>query len=425
MTHSRNLKGTLGLIAMCAVLGMGLLACGGDEPVAAPPPAPPPFQSQPVEVALGESGTAITLMTTEGGGFTLDGEAFESGGTVTAENGNEYALTLTDGSWAAAYVPVESMVELGESGGTVTLARAEDGTYRTGAGEAFESGGTVTAENGNEYALTLTDGSWAAAYVPVESMVELGESGGTVTLARAEDGTYRTGAGEAFESGGTVTAENGNEYALTLTDGSWAAAYVPVESMVELGESGGTVTLARAEDGTYRTGAGEAFESGGTVTAENGNEYALTLTDGSWAAAYVPVESMVELGESGGTVTLARAEDGTYRTGAGEAFESGGTVTAENGNEYALTLTDGSWAAAYVPVESMVELGELGGTVTLARAEDGTYWIGETAVSSGDEHVGANGMTYRLSMNDPATGGGGVVGDVRAAHDGGGAGHER
>ncbi len=40
-------------------------------------------------------------MTTEGGGFTLDGEAFRSGGSVTASNGRRYTLTLAEGTWAA------------------------------------------------------------------------------------------------------------------------------------------------------------------------------------------------------------------------------------------------------------------------------------------------------------------------------------
>ena len=84
------------------------LRCSEDvlAPVAppTPPPAPPGFTPEAVEVALGESGDSATLMTTEAGGFTLDGGAFESGGTVTAENGETYRLVLSDGSWTAALV---------------------------------------------------------------------------------------------------------------------------------------------------------------------------------------------------------------------------------------------------------------------------------------------------------------------------------
>ena len=73
--------------------------------VAPPPPAPEPFQPQPVSVALGNSGDTVSLMTTEAGGFTLNGEEFKSGGIVTAENGSEYVLTLADSQWTASLEP--------------------------------------------------------------------------------------------------------------------------------------------------------------------------------------------------------------------------------------------------------------------------------------------------------------------------------
>ena len=80
---------------------------GGGAIPPAPPPAPPPFRPQPVEVALGENGGNITLMTTEAGGFTLNGEAFTGGpaNPVEGEGGRMYVLTLTDGTWSAALVP--------------------------------------------------------------------------------------------------------------------------------------------------------------------------------------------------------------------------------------------------------------------------------------------------------------------------------
>ena len=76
-----------------------------DSSGAAPLPAPPPFQPQSVDVALGESGDKVTLMTTEAGGFTLNGEEFRSGGSVTASNGNTYVLTLAEGQWTATLQP--------------------------------------------------------------------------------------------------------------------------------------------------------------------------------------------------------------------------------------------------------------------------------------------------------------------------------
>jgi hypothetical protein len=145
-------KQGLSLLGIMALLLAGLAGCGGDEPApVARPPAPPPapaFQPEAVEVALGESGDMITLMTTEAGGFTRDGEAFESGAEVTAENGNVYTLTLADGAWAAAYNVMEVEVMLGASGSTVTVVTAEDGTYWVGEDELMD-GGMLPAENGN------------------------------------------------------------------------------------------------------------------------------------------------------------------------------------------------------------------------------------------------------------------------------------
>ena len=66
---------------------------GTDVPL--PPPAPPPFQPEAVVITLGDSGDRITLMTTVHGGYTLNGQPFESGSTVTAQNGTTYRLTLT------------------------------------------------------------------------------------------------------------------------------------------------------------------------------------------------------------------------------------------------------------------------------------------------------------------------------------------
>ena len=73
----------IGLLALLAAM---LAGCGKEAPPPRPPapPPPPPFQSQAVEVKLGEHGGSITLMTTESGGYTRDGNAFASGAEVEA-----------------------------------------------------------------------------------------------------------------------------------------------------------------------------------------------------------------------------------------------------------------------------------------------------------------------------------------------------
>ena len=124
------------------LLTFGLAGCGGDEPAAvAPPPAPPPFAPQAVEVALGTSGDTLTLMTTEEGGYTLNGEAFISGSDVTAEkNGSGYTLTLDGTTWSAAYKAPDAMsLALGTTGGNLSIECLDDGSYQAN-GSALANG---------------------------------------------------------------------------------------------------------------------------------------------------------------------------------------------------------------------------------------------------------------------------------------------
>ena len=89
------------VLRACPTVAMQLT----PEPVTAiappPSPLPPPFQPQPVFVALGDSGQVITLFTAEDGGWTLNGFPVYSGSLYHADDGY-YRLTLTAGVWSAA-----------------------------------------------------------------------------------------------------------------------------------------------------------------------------------------------------------------------------------------------------------------------------------------------------------------------------------
>ncbi len=396
----------LGLLAL-VVLTLGLAGCGSDEPAAvtppAPPPAPPPFQPQPVEVALGELGGTVTLMTTEAGGFTLNGEAFE-GGEVTAENGNTYALSLADGQWTAAYQAATATLTLGITGEEVTVMRAEDGTYWIG-DEAFEPGGNFAASNGNHYMLALADdGSWTASYVPATTAVTLGITGEEVSVMRAEDGSYHIG-DTAFSSGGSVTATNGNEYTLTMADGIWTAAYVPLVQQVAVGNSGLSVPFTRHENGTWTavhpTLGEQPVTSGVQVPLGIEMYYVELLGDGMWRISYVPKQVPVTLGISGQTVTVVKAENGTWSLN-GAPFTSGEGVAAGFGS-YTLTLGSGdTWTAAFNEVPTVVTLGTSGDMVTVVMVEDGSYTLGGDPFASGGEVTAGNGNVYQLTLAEGA-----------------------
>ena len=155
-------------------------------------------------------------MTTADGGFTLGGEAFVGGAEdpVEGEGGRRYVLTLAEGTWTAAFLPREVVIDLGTSGTTVTLATTEAGGW-TRDGEAFASGTTVqggtNAATGaaNEYELILADGTWTPTYLP--ERITIGGTGIEVTAREdgsgydsGDDSLPVTGIGEISGPGGAM-----------------------------------------------------------------------------------------------------------------------------------------------------------------------------------------------------------------------------
>ena len=385
-------------IAAVAALVAGLYGCGGEGPVArppAPPPAPPAFSPQPIEVALGSSGSKITLMTEEGGGFTLEGEPFKSGGEVTAENGNAYVLAVdADGAWTAAFVEPRTRVLLGSSGESIAVVTREDGSYRIRR-RTVADGSVVQARNGNSYRLSLSaEGEWTAVFqMPDPVTVTLGASASVVEIEILEDGTYRIG-GQALDDGDAVQAANGNWYTLSLSaTGQWTASYRAETVRVALGEDGGRVKLVREEDGKYSLD-GSPLESGAVLEGENGGEYRLALgPDGTWTAAYQAQEQTVPLGTSG-SVALWRLEDGTWTNGK-RVFEDGKTLRADNDSRYMLRYRNGFWSAMFVPDVVPIE----GTNLVATWLEDRSgYRIGTSALlpRDGKGNVTVDGALYHV-----------------------------
>ncbi|MYE06337.1 MAG: hypothetical protein F4Y04_03805 [Chloroflexi bacterium] len=188
-----------------------------------------------------------------------------------------------------------------------------------------------------------------------------------------------------------MTAANGNQYVLTLGEGVWTATFRAPEPIdVRLGTSGESVAITRAEDGSY------SVEDGASVTAANGNQYVLSISAaGLWTAKFEASETIVALGRDGGSVVLTRGEDGGF-TLDGNAIESGAILLGTNGAEYRLTLrTGGNWRAVYQVQRQRVPLGT-SESVTLARAEDGTWSIDNKSVEHRDMVTAGNGSSYRL-----------------------------
>ena len=388
-------------IAAAAAILAVLCGCGGESPVAPPPvpsPAPPPppaFQPQPVDVELGQSGSKITLMTAEGGGFTLDGEPLEPGAEVTAANGNKYTLSHSeDGTWTATFVEPRTRVALGSSGESIVIRTRENGRFRARS-RRVQDGSIVRSSDGSLYRLVLSDeGEWSAVFeAPVTVTVTLGASGSDVQIETLEDGTYRIG-DQALADGDVVRAANGNRYRLSISEaGQWTATYRPERVRVALGELGGRVALRRQEDGHY-TLDGNPVQSGAVVEGENGFAYELTLgTDGTWTAEYQAQEQTVPLGTSG-VLVLTRLENGKW-TNFKRVFEDGKTLRADNDSRYVLRFRNGFWSAEFVPDEVPID-----GTDLIATwLEDRTgYRIGTSALlpRDGTGNVTVDGAQYHV-----------------------------
>ena len=384
------------LLALCALLALGLAGCGGDEPapVAAPPapapaPAPPPFQSEAVEVALGDNGGTLTLMTTEAGGFTLNGEAFTGGAEspVEGEGGRTYVLTLADGTWSAMFQPMEVMVALGASGESVTLMTTEAGGFAMDGAE-FMSGGMATSSSGASYTLTMDeDGMWMAAFMPMTQTVTLGTSEMSIELMTNEAGAWMRGE-TPLAGDGSDTYMN---YALVLgEDGMWTASYVPMTQSVTLGTSGETVTLTSTEAGDWSLGTSVVIE-GYVAVAENGDRYRLALDPGGmWAAAFIPTPRIVTLGGSQESVTLMTTEGGGWSLDDGTPVDDDSVTQNSFGQVYRLSRSaDDEWTAMHEPMTQSVRLGTSGMTVELATNEQGRWMQGDASVASGDRVPGA------------------------------------
>ena len=258
-------------------------ACVSDPATDSPSGPPPPFQPEAVEVALGGSGQNITLMTTEAGGFTLNGEAVSTGDTHAADNGN-YTLTLAGGTWTATFAPGLMDVALGASGQSITLTQLEAGGYGLD-GAAVESGSTFTAANGN-YTLTMRNGAWIATFAPMRHIVALGRSGDTVTIVQMETGGFSLN-GQPITAATTAMAANGATYGVALGADGPMVVYIPSTVTVTLGTSGGAITLTLAEDQLTYMRDGAVIASGSEY-ATGGVTYVLTYSNGVWSAEEKP-----------------------------------------------------------------------------------------------------------------------------------------
>ncbi len=359
--------------------------------------------AEPLVVTLGSSGERATLTTLEGGRFEYGGRRIGSGDTFAIPSGRRYRLQRSSaGQWSAVFVPPAPVsVRLGDSNVTVSIETRENGTFGIG-DQAVASGALWKAPNGSQYRLVHAPGrGWSAEFVSAGTLVVvLGASERKATLTRLEAGVFEYN-GERFRSGETFEGENGHRYRLLLSPtGVWTAVYAaPDPITVSLGSTSETVSIQETESGF--TLGDVPIASGDIRKVPNGDQYRfLQDLEGRWSAEFVaPPQQRVRLGSSSLAVLVESLEGGRFRVEGG-AFESGQVWEASNGDSYRLDRrTDGVWIATFVPGPPVtVTLGSRGGTLTLTRAEGGTYERNSRAFAGGT--VTGNGFDYRLTLRN-------------------------
>ena len=172
--------------------------------------------------------------------------------------------------------------------------------------------------------------------------------------------------------------------------------HVQAMQPVMLGDLGGEITLTQNEDMSWRLGE-TAVADGYVHTAANGNMYTLMMdAEGMWSAMYQKVEVMVSLGTQG-SVTLARAEDMSWWLGS-ESVDVGSEVMSDSGNTYTLWYTDGVWSTRFEPESMMIE-GT--GLVAMTKEDRSGYVVdGEDLPATGTGDLATSMGTYRVTMMD-------------------------
>ena len=127
------------------------------------------------------------------------------------------------------------------------------------------------------------------------------------------------------------------------------------------------------------------------------NAYVVTMDpeSGILSAGHQTVCAHVELGRSGESLTLIRAEMGGWWTDPETPFNTGDSRTAENGNIYTLTFEGGEWTATYVPATMMIA----GTGLTAVRNEDQTAEPGYHIIEDPDQKLDENGVGSVMSRD--------------------------
>ena len=179
-------------------------------------------------VNLGTSGDSVVIVRGDDGQYRIDGVAIQDGATRRAGNGNTYRLTLgADSVWRAAYVADSQTVALGSSGTQVTLTKAEDGTWSDDRGMRILSGTTLRAGE-REYVVTLTNGVWSVEFRGTETPVAGTD---LIATSTEDGAGYVVGGVALGPTGAGSVTVDGASYHIWTADGALHGARYQAEGI--------------------------------------------------------------------------------------------------------------------------------------------------------------------------------------------------
>lgn len=299
---------------------------------------------------------------------TLDGSAFTSGSTVSAEG--DHTLVYTDFNNASKTVhfaidttaPTVTGVSEGGLYKSVPSLTFSDSHFKTATldGTAFTSGSSVTKDGSHTLVVTDAAGNTTTVHftvdgtAPAVSGVTDGafykDASKTITITDASTVTATLN-GPPFTSGGTVSAEG--TYTLVATDAAGnattvhftidrTAPVITVGSYTTTPTNGNITVTAQTNEGTLNA-ASHTFTANGsftfTATDAAGNTTNKTVTITNIDKTAPVVTGVTEGKASKDSLTIAIADDNTVTaTLNGTPFTSGATVSAEG--TYTLVATD-------------------------------------------------------------------------------------
>ena len=234
-------------------------------------------------------------------------------------------------------------------------------TFAGTGGRADEGDGGLASEATITYPVAVAADSEGSVYVVAQipgtrnnRVRRIDTAGGISAFAGVASEGYGGDGSLAAEARmsypmGVVADAAGNVYIADALNARIRVVRPGFHINVPLGASGESIALVVADGGVLTLG-GEQVPSGSEVKTAKGTAYALTAaSNGGVVATFLPETQRVSL--AGGELTLTRAEDGSWRIG-DDSVENGHRYV-HAGREYVLELADGTWKLAEYAVETV------------------------------------------------------------------------